>query len=179
MGVSIGILVNRLQDSRNHLHLDVTPNRFIEKRSQALDNGVQISRTWLQFLATRERQQFSCKAGCSISLLSNTGKTLGDPRKCPALFLTQLGPSQNCAHHMVEIVSHASCELPGGLKLLGLQQLLLQASQFGHIFDDGLHLVPGSRHRQVSQVQLDGKQAAIFAPPFCLRCEPAHLTGTK
>jgi hypothetical protein len=76
------------------------------------------------------------------------------------LFVAQFGPAEDCANHIIEIVSDAAGELTDALEFLRLEQLAFEKANLGDVFGntfDGIR----TREREITQVETDGDEAAI------------------
>ena len=159
-------MLNGLKIARDEFHFDVFADDLVEEAGEAVDDGIQVDGAELKGLTAGKGEELSSKRGGAIGLLADVGKTFGDGGKGMAFFVTEFGPAEDCADHIVEIVSDAAGKLADGSRISAPGAIGVREAKFGDVFDDTFDGIGGSGERKVAQMETDGDQAAILATPF-------------
>lgn len=99
-------------------------------------------------------------------MLADTGKAFGDDRLGAALFVAELGPTEDCADDVIEIVSDTARELTDALEFLGLEQLAFEKAEFGDVLGDTFDGIGGAGEGEVTEVETDGDESTVATAPF-------------
>ncbi len=98
----------------------------LSKERARLWKGIQIDGAGLKGLTAGKGEELASERGGTIGLLADVGKAFSDGGMGTALFVAEFGPAEDCADHIVEIVSDAAGELTNALEFLRLEQLAFE-----------------------------------------------------
>src|SRR6266852_1795004 len=157
---------DRIDRGGDDFELDVPADYFVQEADQPAGDGIDVHGLRLQHLTPREGQELARKRGGSFSLFADPGKALGTLVVRSILIQTKFSPSQNRAHHIVEIMRDPSRKLSNGFKFLRLAQLPFHGAQFGYVFGDDFERTGMIGYRKHADVESYAHDAAITPPPF-------------
>jgi hypothetical protein len=120
------VCFNGLKIPRDEFHFDVFVDDLVEGTGEAVEGGIQIDGAGLKGLTTGKGEELASERGGTIGLLADVGKAFSDGGMGTALFVAEFGPAEDCADHIVEIVSDAAGELTNALEFLRLEQLAFE-----------------------------------------------------
>ena len=149
------------------LDLDVCTDHIFERVKSVRDAEVQIDVAGFKYLASSESEELPCETRCTLGLAANFFKVKLGARTDFSFCYSHVGPTDDGADHIVEIVRDAARQLADGLEFLCFQQLFFERETLGNIFNNHFQaFLIGCTVFNAAPIHSYGEDGTIFALPI-------------